>query len=329
MAGVSAKHHFSRVSITFVVAGFTFLSSSLFAQEILVDRMIAEVNGEAITYSEVLSKIRRGNLVEVAAFPAKEDDPEFDIALQDIVNKKLIIQRIDDAGIEVSDESVELEIDSFLRKKGLTRQGLIEALKGEGLSFDQYFSDFKNQMLIKQFQGRFIVPAVKISEKDIELYYFQMLGSSPEGVKVRLRQIYISTGGVASEKVLRAKQELVQEVYLKLKNGMDFVSAVEVYSNAPGAQDNGGLMPVLSLKDLSPVIAKAIESLKKNEYSQPVKVGGGFYIFYLDDKFLSDTADFEKHRKGLELRLRQKEMQNETLKWLSHQRDIGKIRILR
>lgn len=87
-------------------------------------------------------------------------------------------------------------------------------------------------------------------------------------------------------------------------------------------------MPALSLKDLSPLIRGAVEVLNKGEFSKPLKVGNGLYVFYLEDKFLSDTRDFEKKRRELEFRLRQQEMERETLRWLESQRNLSKIRIL-
>lgn len=330
MARVGPEHRCSRIAQAIVVA--LMFSSFGVAQGkdegILVDRLVAEVNGEAVTYSEVLAKVEKKNLVEVGAFPAKDTDPPFTIALQDLINKKLIIQKVDEAGIEVSDEGVEQEIKGFLRKKGLTQQGLLDALKAEGLDYDQYFADFKNQMLIKQFQGRFIVPSVKISEKDIELFYFRMLGSSPEGVNLKLRQLFIEIDPAAPEGVRKAKTALAATVHKKLTEGMDFESAVKIYSNAPGASESGGSMPSLSLKDLSPEIRGAVEPLKKGEFSQPVKVGNGLYMFYLEKKFLSDTRDFEKKRRELEFRLRQQEMERETLRWLEIQRNQSKIRVI-
>ena len=326
MVRIGSQHGFRQNTKATMVAVFLmFLSAASLAvakDEVLVDRLVAEVNGEAITYSEVLTKVEKRNLVEVGAYPATEQDPPFKIALQDLINKKLIIQKVDEAGIQVTDEKVEREINSFLKKKGLDRKGLLAALDQEGLEYDKYFADFKNQMLIKQFQGRFIVPAVKISQKDVELFYFKMLGSSPAGVKIKLRQILIEAAKGKSH------DQIAKEVHKKLVDGMSFEEAAKQFSAGEAARENGGLMPAIALKDLSPIIKNAVEGLEGGQFSQPIKVGNNSYLFYVEEKFLSDTSDFEKKRPELEFRLRQQEMQKETVRWIENQRSLSKIRII-
>ncbi|MDQ3232905.1 MAG: hypothetical protein M3Q07_13890, partial [Pseudobdellovibrionaceae bacterium] len=58
-----------------IVIGLLLISSPLMAAEQLIDRLAAEVNGHAITVSEVQSKVEKGPLVEVSPWPAQENDP--------------------------------------------------------------------------------------------------------------------------------------------------------------------------------------------------------------------------------------------------------------
>lgn len=334
MAGDCPQLSIREISKTFMVVpwvlGLLFgLAKSGLSQEILVDRLVAEVNGEALTYSQVMNKVKRGNVVEVGAFPAKPEDPPFEIALQDLINQTLISQKIEEVGLEVTDDKVDKQIDSFLERRGLDRTGLMDALRQQGASYDDYFEDFRKQMLFKQFQGRFILPAVKISDKDIEIFYFKMLGSTPESLKLKLRQLVIKIEEDAPDSVKQEKTKLLQSITEKLNRGMAFADAVKIYSEAPGASDDGGLMPPMLLKDMAPALVNAIGPLEVGEFSKPVALGSRFYLFYLEGKELSDTSDFESKKKNLEMKLREREANRETLRWLENQRNISKIKILR
>ena len=47
----------------------SFLAGPAISKELLIDRMIAEVNGEPVVYSDVIKKVKNGPLVEVSPYP--------------------------------------------------------------------------------------------------------------------------------------------------------------------------------------------------------------------------------------------------------------------
>ncbi len=121
-----------------IVTAVVLLSSPVAsAAEQLIDRLAAEVNGHAITASEVQSKVEKGPLVEVSPWPAQENDPPAKVAIQDLINKKLIMQKADELDIEVTDEALNEEIKSFLSRRNLNREQLMEALGQQGMTYDQ------------------------------------------------------------------------------------------------------------------------------------------------------------------------------------------------
>ena len=298
------------------------------AEEILIDRLAAEINDEPITFSEVMEKVQKGPLIQVSPYPATEESSQFDIALNDLINFSLILQKADELGIEVTDENLENEISSFLQKRNLDQNGLLEALKGQGMTYEQYKDDFRNQMVLSQFQGRVILPAIKITEKDLEHFYLKVSGNVAENLRLTLRQIFIAVSPDANETVKKGKEELAQQIYKKLTGGMDFKQAVEVYSNNEASRDQGGLMPPLYLKDLADPFSKAIESLKVNEFSPPIETPTGYYIFYVEKKSLAGSNDFKKKKNEIEMQLRRQEVTKQTIQWLEEQRHKSKIKII-
>ena len=125
-------------------------------------------------------------------------------------------------------------------------------------------------MLLRRFQGRVISPLVKITDRDIETYYLTKSGGSAETVEISLRQILIEVAGDASAEVANAKEELVQEVYSKLQDGLPFVEAVKIYSDDREARGNGGLMQGIHLTDLAGTIRSSVEELEVGTFTPPV-----------------------------------------------------------
>ncbi|NRA64412.1 MAG: SurA N-terminal domain-containing protein [Pseudobacteriovorax sp.] len=294
----------------------------------LVDRLLAEVNGDPITLSQVQKKIDKNVLVEVSPYPATEKDPKFEIALQDRINLELIIQRAEELDIEIEDDELEAEIDKFIQRRGLTKDQLLAALKQEGMSYAQYKKDWSKQMVISQFQGREIMPLVKITDKDLEIYYMQKVGGQGESIRLTLKQLFVRIpSGEGSVK--KGKEDILKKAYNELKDGLAFSKAVKIYSDNEDARKDGGAMPPVMLKDLSPKIRDQVSVLNPGEFTSPIRIGAGAYIFYLENKEFAGSEEFEQQKRVLEQQLRQQQVASQTTQWLENQRRRSDIKIIR
>jgi peptidyl-prolyl cis-trans isomerase SurA len=311
-----------------VTAWVMLLSSSSMGAEVLVDRLAAEVNGEPVMHSEIMDKVEKGPLVEVAPFPAKETDAPYTIAMQDLINFKIIMQKAKELGIEAKPEEVEAEIEKFIGRKGITKADLLAGIAQQGLTYEQYKEDFASQYILSQFQGRVILPSVKVSEKDLEVYYMRTSGERlDDQVELTFRQIFIKFPADAAAPIIEAKRKLADKVYNELAAGMAFVEAAKVYSDADNASE-GGLMPTLHLKDLSSDVRKTVEPVAEKGYSKPLETPSGIFIFYLEKKTLAVSEDYKKRKSELEYKLRQEEVAKQTMKWIEEQRAKSKINII-
>jgi peptidyl-prolyl cis-trans isomerase SurA len=314
----------SLVSSVFILIGFA-LSATPSKAEVLLDRIVAIVDGYPVLYSEVMNKVKTGPLVVVSDYPADPKDPPFKRALQDAINFELVMQKARDLEIEVPESQVDSEIDSFLENRGQSKSGLMQFLESQGQSYEEYRADFRDLMVLRRFQGRVITPMVKITDKDVETYYLKKSGTTSDLVEISLRQIMINVEGDAAPEIVDAKRKLAGEVHKKLQDGMPFVDAVKIYSDDQAARESGGLMQGITLKDLSGQIKAEVESLATGEFSSPVRTALGFHIFYLEDKKFSGSQEFLDKKKSLEFELRNVELANQTKKWLEQQRQRAKI----
>lgn len=326
--GLKRNHRKVTTSTLILLIASWFSAASVFANPVLVDRLLAEVNGEAILLSEILEKIEKGPLVAVSPFPVEDEDDQFGMALQDSINFKLIMQRSDELGIAVDDDRLNEEIDRFLVRRELTRSQLVQALAEQGMTYDQYREDFRNQMVLNQFQGREILPAINVTDRDVELFYLSQIGNSSENVRLVLRQLLIQVDQSASESVRKGKVALLGRVQQELSDGMDFEKAVRVYSDHRSSRDNGGLMAPLYLRDMAPVFQEAVANLDEGDVSQPVETPMGYYIFYLERKEFAANEDFMRVKPQVESQLRQEEVIRQTIQWLEDQRRRSDIRII-
>lgn len=318
----------SHVAAALVLLLAAHLSPRLLAAEQLIDRLLAEVNGDAILLSEVQAKVEKGPLVAVSAFPAVEGASEFEVALQDAINFELIKQRAEELEIEVSEDRLEEEINRFMTRRKLTRAQLLEALGQQGMTYEQYREDFRNQILLNQFQGREILPSVKITDKDVELLYLNQQGGKTENVKLTLRQLYIALPDGASESIVAGKTALISRIEKELKAGMDFEKAVRLYSDQSSGRETGGLMPPLALSDINADFREAVAGLKEGEFSEAIETSAGYFFLYVEKREFAGSAEYESMKPQLESQLQQQEVLRQTVQWIENQRRRSEIRVI-
>ncbi len=331
MGRISAQYH-SHKKLTGLLKSLTLVSVFTLSQSAqaaeLIDRLAAEVNGSAITLSEAKAKVEKGQLIEISPYPAKETDAPLQVAIQDLINKKLILQKAEELEIEVTDAALEEEIERFMKGRNLNKEQLNSALAEQNMTYEQYKEDFKTQMVMNQFQGREIVPQVKVSDRDVQLYYLRNSGSAAENVRLILRQLQISMPPDSVASVKEGKRSLVDKAYQELEGGMPFEQVVKIYSDNDEARKTGGLMSSLYVKDLAPLFQGAVKDLDEGKYSKPIETPLGYFIFYVEKKEFSGSEEYKKQKPQLENALRQEEMGRLLTRWIEGQRKKADIKIL-
>lgn len=296
--------------------------------EVLIDRVLAVVDSHPIFYSDIRRKVETGPLVLVSDYPADKDSSTQARALNDSINFELILAAAKDLDVDVTDGDLDQEINRHMEEQKLTKEKLIELLRNEGETFDNYKRDFRNQMVLRRFQRRVIVPNIKLTDKDIETYFLsQSRSGAVDLVEVSLRQILIKSDASMSKDLQEARRALAQDIYTKLKNGLDFAEAVGLYSDDPASRKGGGAFTI-KIKDLASNIRNIIDQLKPGEFSAPVPTSNGLQIFQVVEKKLGVNKEFQDRRPQLEQELRVAELRNQTNKWLADQRQRVTIKMI-
>lgn len=306
---------------TLIFQNFYFDSAFAAEQgEVLVDRVLAVVNGRPIFFSDIRRKIQVGPLVVVSEYPADKEAAPQTRALNDAINMELILGAAKDLDIDVSDEELNQEIDRYLAEQKITKDKLVELLKNEGETIENYRRDFRNQLVLRNFQRRVIAPSIKVTDRDIETFYLSQSGSSANDlVEVSIRQLLIKIDSSVNKELANAKRELANDIYAKLKGGLDFVDAIGLYSDDVNAKKPDQKPIAIKLKDLTPALKAAIDPLKPGEVTLPISTPRGLMIFQLVERKLGENRDFSAQKDRLLQELRMIELMNQTGKWLAEQ----------
>jgi parvulin-like peptidyl-prolyl isomerase len=283
----------------------------------LIDRVVAVVDGVPILQSEVEEKIKKGPLVALSDWPSEESSPQAQRALNDLINVKLVLKKADELELDVEEADLESQITKLLSSQDADKKALDEFLKQQGKTYEQYKEDFKQQMIVRRFQGRVIMPLVKITDRDIQSHYLKVSGSSAQSVRVDLKQMTFQlTGNSALD---APKLKTAKEVVARAKKGEDFTNLGKVYA------DNQTTLKDLKTTDMIATIRQAITSLSVGDVSEIVQVGSQAFIFQVDRQELSGDANFTAKKDDIENDLRAKEIDSQTRRWLEIERERRKL----
>jgi len=140
----------------------------------IIDRIVAVVNDSAITLSEL-------DAATAGLGGIKGDDKEKkkriietkSQVLDQIIEKKLVEQASNKAGITVSEKEIDNAIEDVKQENNLGHEELLSALAKSGLTYKNYREQLKEQIRQVKFINKEFRSNIKISRDDVEAYYQQ------------------------------------------------------------------------------------------------------------------------------------------------------------
>jgi peptidyl-prolyl cis-trans isomerase SurA len=270
----------------------------------MVDRIVANVNGEIILYSELRQQIKvlEKNMPMLnVTDPAKKAQVERDVLTQ-MIRQKLADMEAERLKVTVTPSEVELRVKQILEQSHSTLTQLEINLKANGETLDKFRAQIKKDMERERLVERVCNSKVLIGDKQVEAFLSGEKGESAStSQKVHLGLIVLPVGDKYTKP--EEAEKTGREILDKLKGGADFQSLAKQYSKGPAAQE-GGDVGYMAGDELAPFIAQGIRNLRKDQVSGLVQGPGGYYImkiFDIDSKKVSksDSALREKVRRTL------------------------------
>ena len=140
----------------------------------------------------------------------------------------------------------------------------------------------------------------------------------------QLRHILIRPNEIRTEE---QTEQLIHELYQRIKDGEDFGDLARVYTDDPGSMVSGGDLDWMTEGQLPPIFESVVSELEVGELSEPFQnEDGGWHIVQLLDSRIEDVTE-ENARFQAEQILRQRKYDNELQNWLTEIRDTAYVNI--
>jgi peptidyl-prolyl cis-trans isomerase SurA len=249
-----------------------------------VEEIIARVNNEIITRSEY-DKARQTAEDDAKSECQNRCTPEqlqTDIedrqkhTLRDLVDQSLLVQRAKDMGVSVEPELIKrldaIRIDNKLD----SMDKLEEAVKGQGLNFEDFKNNIRNTLLTQRVIGSEVGSHITIGDEEITKYYEAHKTEFVGPEQVALREIVVSTEGKKPEDLPDLKKK-AETALKRVQDGEDFGEIAKRLSDG-STKAQGGFLGQYKRGELSKELEDRVFKMKRNELTEVMETKQGFLV---------------------------------------------------
>jgi peptidyl-prolyl cis-trans isomerase SurA len=262
------------------------------AAGVLLDRVVAVVNKEAITWSELhramefeLGRQLRGLSEEEKKKVLQQSEARF---LESMIDLRVQLQHAGKLGISASEEQVDRAVEGIRNRYSMDEEEFLGNLRAEGFTMKKYREVIREQIVISRLIDREVRSRIILTEEDVRKGLEELnLG---EGILYGLRQIFFSLPEGAD---MDALGERVSGMMDRLRAGEDFGELASRYSEGPNA-GRGGDLGFIPRNQLAAEFMAAIKDLSPGQYTEPFRSARGVHILMLTAR--KDATEFLKER---------------------------------
>lgn len=286
----------------------------------VVDRIVAEVNDEIITMSELKNmekSVQAQSGVKSTGHLDKRVQREM---LEALIDRKLAKAEAKRRGITMSPKEVDEALTRFKQRNNIPDdETLAKALANQGLSL----KEFKQQIGDQIIQDRLLTVAVgakiMVSDADVRRIYGERFKKG--GVQVHLVAVRMPFPPGATDAQKEGIKKKAESILQDVRRGVPFGEAAAKFSVSP--TDVG----FVSQSDLDPRLGEYLEKLKSKEVA-PVATPEGFQLIQVVDRRSGEARPFEEVAPEIRRMLTQQEMEKEFTEWVKTLREKAHIKIM-
>lgn len=298
----------------------------------IVDRIVAVVNNDIITYLELQKELKPYEEKIKASGYTQENERKMiyrvrkDL-LNTLIDKKLTDQEIKRYGIKVSESEIDQNIEQIKSERMWTDEEFREALKSQGMTLEAYRKALKEQAMRAKLVNVAVKSKIVITKTDIETYYEENAEKYKGSAKYHLRNIILKIPGGADSSEKQAVRRKMQEICDLLNTGSSFEALAREYSDSPLAK-KGGDLGLIDFKRFSPQIQKALQNLQVGQFTEILETDQGYQIFFIEDIVQENEQTLEEVYSVIERALYNELVEKKILAWLDDLRKTAHIKII-
>lgn len=248
---------------------------------VLVDRVVAVVNKDVITLTELheqtaaaMAELRRQGIAAPERAVLERQ------VLERLVLDKAQQQLAEATGLRVDELQLDRAVQRVAQNNNLPLAEFRRALERDGVDFERFRAELRQRLLLSRLREREVDDRVQVSEAEIDAFLAENKANPSEAVEYDVAHILMrvpeqaSPGQVAQA---RARAERVRE---EARAGADFARLAASHSDAGDALQ-GGALGWRAPGRLPELFAEALRDMQPGTVSELLRSPAGFHVVKL------------------------------------------------
>jgi parvulin-like peptidyl-prolyl isomerase len=303
---------------------------SLSAQAGVADRIVAVVNDEVITLSELNGAFDPYRAKLEAAYEGQEREKALTEARGALLNRMidalLMQQESRKTGIVVREEEVADAIKDLLARSNISQEDFRKGLAQEGTTLSAYRKEIRDQLMRMRLIRRDIKSRVAVTDEEIGEYYRKHREDYEGKESVRIKQILLPLPKEEDPAVREKLRADAGEIHRRLMNGEPFDQLSAKYSEGPAAA-TGGDIGYIERGMIIPEVEDVAFKLALQQISGVIESSIGFHIVQVIDRRGAGIKGIESVREEIREKIDREKMEKKFEEWLEALRKKSNIGI--
>ena len=286
----------------------------------VVDRIVAQVNDDIITLSE-LQHMAKTVEAQAGVKPKGAEEKKLQREmLEALIDRKLAKAEAKRRGIVVSDKEIDAAMAEFKRRSNIPDdEAFAKGLAQAGLSLKEFRQQLADQMTQERLVAMVVGTKVSVSDAEVRRIYDQQAKTGGTQVHIVTLRMPFPPGATEAQK---------EEIKQKAETILSAVNRGESLADAAG---KFALKPsdvgFVAQSDLDPRLAEYLEKLKPKEVA-PILTQEGIQLMQVMGRRSGEPRSFEAAAPEIRRILQQQEAEKYFVDWVKTLRDKAHIKIM-
>ena len=217
------------------------------------DHIVAVVNTESVTAVEVeqrMARVRADAQRSGAKLPT--DEALRKDVLDALIEERVLLTYARETGARVDDVELDRAVGNVAAQNQITLAQLRERLAAEGMDFNRFRNNLRDQMMLERVREREVLSRIKVPDADIDKYVDAQRADAAGDLEVNLAQILVTVPEGASDAVVAQRRTRAEQALARVIGGADFTAVAREISEDSNRAAGGeiGKRPARRLPDL-------------------------------------------------------------------------------
>jgi len=246
-----------------------------------VDRIVAVVNKEVITASELTERI---GFAELQLRRQKIALPERALLerqmLERLILDKAQVQLAAETGLRVDELQLDRAVQRIAESNNVTLAEFRRRLEADGMPFDKFRADVRQQILQQRLREREVDERVQVSESEIDIFMEENKAAAAGAQEYNAAHVLVRIPEQAGPERIAQARARAEKARADALAGGEFARIAASASDAGDALQ-GGALGWRSLARLPELFADALKTMKAGEVSAVLRSPAGFHVVKL------------------------------------------------